>query len=85
MRRWFPASCSIGSSTSLRPIDRTASSCYNVGMNTRMTMEEYLNLSPQDQIRAVEQIMIELWEEGLLDLVGFDASQQPLFVVKGVQ
>jgi hypothetical protein len=54
-------------------------------MNTRMTMEEYLNLSPQDQIRAVEQIMIELWEEGLLDLVGFDASQQPLFVVKGVQ
>lgn len=42
----------------------------------------FLELTHEEQIDYIEDILMEMWEEGLVDLVGFDENNQPLFTAR---
>jgi len=38
---------------------------------------------PHDQqVEAVELILMDLWDDGVVDLIGFDSTNQPIFRIK---
>lgn len=43
------------------------------------SMSDYLNMTEWEQIQRIESVMISLWDEGIIELVGFDEHNQPLF------
>jgi hypothetical protein len=42
---------------------------------------DYLNLSKREQLNVIEDILLDLWESGQVELVGFDENNEPLFRV----
>jgi hypothetical protein len=44
-----------------------------------ISMDMFANMSQQEQLHCIEQALIELWENDMVDLVGFDEHKQPLF------
>ena len=51
-------------------------------MKNDLSVEQYLSLSKTEQIKAIESILEEMWDEGLVELVGFDQFNEPLFSAK---
>jgi hypothetical protein len=48
----------------------------------KICMDEFNTMSEEEQLHCVEQALIELWESGVVELVGFDENKQPLFKLK---
>jgi hypothetical protein len=51
-------------------------------MNTNITMQDFLNMPHDQQVEAVELILMDLWDDGVVDLIGFDSTNQPIFRIK---
>ena len=47
-----------------------------------ITMDKFTTMSKQEQLDYVEKALIELWDNDIVDLIGFDENKQPLFVRK---
>ena len=39
----------------------------------------FLDMTHDEQVAYIEDILMEMWEDGLVDLVGFDENNEPLF------
>lgn len=49
---------------------------------TDIEMSKFTNMSEEEQVECIENALIELWENGIVDLVGFDEYKQPLFSLR---
>jgi len=47
-----------------------------------ISMDMFANMPQQEQLYCIEQALIELWENDIVDLVGFDEHKQPLFKIR---
>lgn len=47
-----------------------------------ITIEKYLSMTPQEQASYIEDVLIYLWENNEIDLVGFNQYNEPLFSYK---
>ena len=56
----------------------------NENFYSDISMDMFANMSQQEQLHCIEQALIELWENDILDLVGFDEYKQPLFKLKDI-
>ena len=44
-----------------------------------MSMDDYIRLPHTKQIQYVENILISLWDNGDIELIGFDKNNEPIF------
>jgi hypothetical protein len=56
----------------------------NENFYSDISMDMFANMSQQEQLHCIEQALIELWENDIVDLVGFDEYKQPLFKLKDI-
>ena len=56
----------------------------NENFYSDISMDMFTNMSQQEQLHCIEQALIELWENDIVDLVGFDDYKQPLFKLKDI-
>lgn len=54
----------------------------NENFYSDISMDMFANMSRQEQLHCIEQALIELWENDIVDLVGFDEYKQPLFSLR---
>jgi hypothetical protein len=46
-------------------------------------LTQFMNMTEQEQIDHIEEILMAMWEEGEVELVGFNENNEPLFKARG--